>query len=44
MKVEIREMEDGWVFGIMIFRGWIILELPYRKIDIMTDKRSKTLI
>ena len=39
MKIEIERMEDKWVFGIYVeFRGWITIDLPYRKINIMSNK------
>lgn len=41
MKIEILKMSDKWIFGIYIFRGWMTIDLPYRKINIMTDRVNK---
>ena len=41
MKIEILKMLDKWIFGIYIFRGWMSIDLPYRKINIMTDRVNK---
>ena len=41
MKIEILKMLGKWIFGIYIFRGWITIDIPYRKINIMTDRVNK---
>ena len=43
MKLDIEKMKDKWILGITIFRGWIIIDLPYRKLHVMTYKTAKSI-
>ena len=38
MKIRISKMADGFIFGIQLMKGVLIVNLPYRDIWIMTTR------